>query len=246
MEKNTKKEKSTNNKIKEGPKKDEINFKGLNDIFENNLKLYDGFIKGTLGNQKPKGTLENQKPKKNSEKQDFKPQDLYQLISPTTDRIFESLNAFSGKVHKDPKLLFENLHIWMEDIVKLNYYFISKTSNQKVNPVIKPNISDQRFSSKEWSENLFFDFIKQFYLITTTLLENLVEKGTFDDPRQKDYFKFYIKQMCAALSPSNFVFTNPDILAKTIKEGGQNLIKGYENYRKDNLKHPNKDRKSVV
>ena len=122
MEKNTKKEKSTNNKIKEGPKKDEINFKGLNDIFENNLKLYDGFIKGTL---------ENQKPKKNSEKQDFKPQDLYQLISPTTDRIFESLNAFSGKVHKDPKLLFENLHIWMEDIVKLNYYFISKTSNQK-------------------------------------------------------------------------------------------------------------------
>jgi len=252
MEKNTKKEKPANKKIKDGPKKDETNFKGLNDLFENNLKLYDNFTKGILGTQNPfknnlklydnfiKGTLGNQKPKEDSGKQDFKPQDLYELISPTTDRIFESLNAFSGKVHKDPKLLFENLHIWMEDIVKLNYYFISKTSNQKVNPVIKPNISDQRFSSKEWSENLFFDFIKQFYLITTTLLENLVEKGTFDDPRQKDYFKFYIKQMCAALSPSNFVFTNPDILAKTIKEGGQNLIKGYENYRKDNLKHPNK------
>ena len=206
MEKNTKKEKPANKKIKDGPKKDEINFKGLNDLFENNLKLYDNFTKGTLGNQNPfknnlklydnfiKGTLGNQKPKENSGKQDFKPQDLYELISPTTDRIFESLNAFSGKIHKDPKLLFENLHIWMEDIVKLNYYFISKASNQKVGPVIKPNISDQRFSSKEWSENLFFDFIKQFYLITTVLLENLVEKGRFEDPSQKDYFKFYISQ----------------------------------------------------
>jgi len=210
----------------------QFDFKGLNDLFENNLKLYNSFVKGTV--------TKNQKPKKDTVKQDFKPQDLYQLISPTTDRIFESLNAFYGKIHKDPKLLFENVHIWMEDIVKLNYYFISKASNQKVDPIIKPNIADQRFSSNEWSENLFFDFIKQFYLITTALLENLVEKGIFEDPKQKDYFKFYIKQVIMALSPSNFVFTNPDILAKTIKEGGQNLIRGYENYKKDNLKHPNK------
>ena len=210
----------------------QFDFKGLNDLFENNLKLYNSFVKGTV--------TKNQKPKKDTVKQDFKPQDLYQLISPTTDRIFESLNAFYGKIHKDPKLLFENVHIWMEDIVKLNYYFISKASNQKVDPIIKPNIADQRFSSNEWSENLFFDFIKQFYLITTALLENLVEKGIFEDPKQKDYFKFYIKQVIMALSPSNFVFTNPDILAKTIKEGGQNLIRGYENYRKDNEKNPNK------
>ena len=215
----------------------QIDFKGLNGLFENNLKLYNSFVNNSF----VKGAAtKNEKPKKSSVKQDFKPKDLYELISPTTDRIFESLNAFNAKIHKDPKLLFENVHIWLEDIVKLNYYFISKASNKKVDPIIKPNIADQRFSSNEWSENLFFDFIKQFYLITTTLLENFVEKGVFEDPKQKEYFKFYIKQVIMALSPSNFVFTNPDILAKTIKEGGQNLIKGYENYRKDNLKHPNK------
>jgi len=227
--------KKKNTKSSNAAPKNNINqfdFKGLNDLFENNLKLYNSFVQGAA--------IKNQEPKKNSTQQNFEPQDLYKLISPTTDRIFESLNAFSGKVHKDPRLLFENIHIWMEDIVKLNYYFISKASNQKVDPVIKPNTADQRFSSNEWSENLFFDFIKQFYLITTTLLENLVEKGVFEDPKQKEYFKFYIKQVVMALSPSNFVFTNPDILAKTIQEGGQNLIRGYENYRKDNLKHPNK------
>jgi len=215
----------------------QIDFKGLNSLFENNLKLYNSFVNNSF----VKGAAtKNEKPKKSSVKQDFKPKDLYELISPTTDRIFESLNAFNAKIHKDPKLLFENVHIWLEDIVKLNYYFISKASNKKVDPIIKPNIADQRFSSNEWSENLFFDFIKQFYLITTTLLENFVEKGVFEDPKQKEYFKFYIKQVIMALSPSNFVFTNPDILAKTIQEGGQNLIRGYENYKKDNLKHPNK------
>ena len=225
--------KNTNDKIKDKSKTSvsQFDFKGFNEIFKNNLKQYSDFIKNIN---------EDQKQKEKPGKQDFKPQELYQLIAPTTDRIFESLNAFSGKIHKDPTVLFENLHVWMQDIVKLNYYFISKANNKKTDPIIKPNKADQRFSNKEWSENLFFDFIKQFYLISTTLLENLVDQGKFDDPQQKDYFKFYIKQINMALSPSNFVFTNPEILEKTIKEGGQNLVRGYENYKKDNLKHPNK------
>jgi polyhydroxyalkanoate synthase len=225
--------KNTNDKIKDKSKTSvsQFDFKGFNEIFKNNLKQYSDFIKNIN---------EDQKQKEKPGKQDFKPQELYQLIAPTTDRIFESLNAFSGKIHKDPTVLFENLHVWMQDIVKLNYYFISKANNKKTDPIIKPNKADQRFSNKEWSENLFFDFIKQFYLISTTLLENLVDQGKFDDPQQKDYFKFYIKQINMALSPSNFVFTNPEILEKTIKEGGQNLVRGYENYKEDNLKHPNK------
>ena len=228
-----KNKKNTNDKIKDKSKTSvsQFDFKGFNEIFKNNLKQYSDFIKNIN---------EDQKQKEKPGKQDFKPQELYQLIAPTTDRIFESLNAFSGKIHKDPTVLFENLHVWMQDIVKLNYYFISKANNKKTDPIIKPNKADQRFSNKEWSENLFFDFIKQFYLISTTLLENLVDQGKFDDPQQKDYFKFYIKQINMALSPSNFVFTNPEILEKTIKEGGQNLVRGYENYKADNLKHPNK------
>ena len=43
-----------------------------------------------------------------------------------------------------------------------------------------------------------------------------------------------------ALSPTNFVFTNPEVLSNTIKEGGANLVRGYNNFRDDYLKHPNK------
>ena len=110
-----KNKKNTNDKIKDKSKTSvsQFDFKGFNEIFKNNLKQYSDFIKNIN---------EDQKQKEKPGKQDFKPQELYQLIAPTTDRIFESLNAFSGKIHKDPTLLFENLHIWMQDIVKLNYY----------------------------------------------------------------------------------------------------------------------------
>jgi len=40
---------------------------------------------------------------------------------------------------------------------------------------------------------------------------------------------FYTRQFVDALSPSNFVATNPEVLTATLKSGGQNLLSGLEN-----------------
>ena len=52
--------------------------------------------------------------------------------------------------------------------------------------------------------------------------------------------QFYLKQINSAMSPSNFAFTNPQVLKKTMELKGKNLKKGYDNYKKDFDKHPNK------
>jgi polyhydroxyalkanoate synthase len=44
---------------------------------------------------------------------------------------------------------------------------------------------------------------------------------------------FYVRQFVDAMSPSNFVLTNPEVLRKTAETGGENLIKGLNNLRSD-------------
>ena len=39
---------------------------------------------------------------------------------------------------------------------------------------------------------------------------------------------FYTRQFVDALSPSNFVTTNPEALTATLESGGQNLLRGLE------------------
>jgi polyhydroxyalkanoate synthase subunit PhaC len=40
---------------------------------------------------------------------------------------------------------------------------------------------------------------------------------------------FYTRQFVDAISPSNFITTNPEVLTTTLQTGGQNLLRGLEN-----------------
>ena len=38
--------------------------------------------------------------------------------------------------------------------------------------------------------------------------------------------QFYLRQLTSALSPSNFVLTNPELIRQTLAENGANLVRG--------------------
>jgi polyhydroxyalkanoate synthase subunit PhaC len=44
---------------------------------------------------------------------------------------------------------------------------------------------------------------------------------------------FYMRQFVDAMSPANFVMTNPEVLRKTAETGGTNLLKGLSNLLSD-------------
>lgn len=216
-------------------------FSQINDIFENNLKIYNNFVKNISTNNTSanKGT-QTTNGAKNTNGQNFTAIDLLNLINPTTTKITNTLFDVSSKITNNPKLYYEHIGKWIQQIASLNFYFISRLSNQPANPIIEPNKTDKRFASPEWSENIFFDFIKQFYLLTSRMMDQLVDSIEHIDPKQKQLVKFYTNQINAAFSPTNFVATNPELINQTIQEGAQNLVRGFENFKKDYLKHPNK------
>ncbi|WP_085908045.1 PHA/PHB synthase family protein [Kiloniella majae] len=93
----------------------------------------------------------------------------------------------------------------------------------------KKKKGDRRFQDEAWEENPFFNFLKQSYLLTANTIHSSVKDvdGLSEtDARKVD---FYTKQFLDALSPSNFLMTNPQILRATAESGGKNLLQGLEN-----------------
>jgi polyhydroxyalkanoate synthase subunit PhaC len=93
-------------------------------------------------------------------------------------------------------------------------------------PVVTPAASDKRFSDPEWTTNQFFDFLKQAYLLSTGWANKLVEDAADLDAHTKLKAEFYMRQVTNALSPSNFVLTNPELLRETLTTNADNLVRG--------------------
>jgi polyhydroxyalkanoate synthase subunit PhaC len=104
---------------------------------------------------------------------------------------------------------------------------------EEVPPTVAPERNDKRFRAPEWSESLAFDFIKQSYLLASNWLMQTVGGVEGMDPANARKVAFYTKQFVDAISPSNFVMTNPEILRATLASNGENLLNGLENLLED-------------
>jgi polyhydroxyalkanoate synthase subunit PhaC len=93
-------------------------------------------------------------------------------------------------------------------------------------PVVQPDPRDKRFADPEWSQNQYFDFLKQAYLLTAQWGDRLVTKADGLDPHTRHKAQFYMKQIANAISPSNFLLTNPELLRETFSSNAENLVRG--------------------
>jgi len=96
-------------------------------------------------------------------------------------------------------------------------------------PVIEADPKDKRFKDDAWKENEVFDFIKQSYLLSARYVQDVVTHVEGLEPKTAQKVDFYARQFCDAMSPSNFLMTNPEVLRKTAETGGENLLRGLSN-----------------
>ncbi|MBC8128884.1 MAG: class I poly(R)-hydroxyalkanoic acid synthase [Rhizobiaceae bacterium] len=93
--------------------------------------------------------------------------------------------------------------------------------------------ADQRFVDEEWTKNLFFDVLRRMYLSTSQWADGLVERADGLDPHTRSKAAFYIRQLSAAVSPSNFILTNPELYRETVRTNGENLVRGMKMFAED-------------
>ncbi len=101
-----------------------------------------------------------------------------------------------------------------------------RLAGEDSSPVVRPSAGDRRFSDTEWTQNQFFDFVKQAYLVTTHWADRLVADAADLNPHTRQKAEFYVRQITNALSPTNFVLTNPELLRETLLSNADNLVRG--------------------
>ena len=103
---------------------------------------------------------------------------------------------------------------------------IKRLAGEPAAPVAVPAPTDKRFSDPEWSQNQFFDFLKQAYLLTAQWADKLVADAADLNPHTRQKAEFYVRQITNALAPTNFVLTNPELLRETLTSNADNLVRG--------------------
>lgn len=103
-----------------------------------------------------------------------------------------------------------------------------RLTGEEFKPVVAPDPKDKRFADPEWSQNQFYDFLKQLYLLTVQWSERLVKDAEGIDEHTRRKAEFYIRQFANAVSPSNFLLTNPELMRETLTSNAENLANGLE------------------
>ncbi|MCO6418917.1 class I poly(R)-hydroxyalkanoic acid synthase [Siccirubricoccus sp. KC 17139] len=123
------------------------------------------------------------------------------------------------------QLVQAQLGFW-QDYLTLWQNTARRMLGEEAKPVIAEDPRDRRFKDEAWRENEVFDFIKQSYLLSARYFQTVVGGVEGLDQKTAQKVDFYTRQFVDAMSPSNFLLTNPEVLRRTAETGGENLLKG--------------------
>jgi polyhydroxyalkanoate synthase len=147
---------------------------------------------------------------------------------------------FAGEIAQVVKTLGQVFEYWLADpqrtvelqrrlgsaYLELWASSVKRLAGEEAPPVVRPAPNDKRFTDPEWTQNQFFDFLKQAYLLTAGWADKLVNDAADLNPHTRQKAEFYVRQITNALSPTNFVFTNPELLRETLISNADNLVRG--------------------
>lgn len=126
------------------------------------------------------------------------------------------------------RLMQAQLGFW-QDYLTLWQNTARRIMGDATAPVIAEDPKDKRFKDEAWQENEVFDFIRQSYLLSARFFRTVVEDKEGLDVKTAQKIDFYTRQFVDAMSPTNFLLTNPEVLRRTAETGGENLLKGLSN-----------------
>ncbi|MGP4714811.1 MULTISPECIES: class I poly(R)-hydroxyalkanoic acid synthase [unclassified Psychrobacter] len=142
-------------------------------------------------------------------------------------------NLTTGVTEKSPTALIEKQMMLWQQQVQLSQNALMNFSGNQTEPLATPEKGDKRFNDEEWSNNSIFDLLKQSYLLMVDSMMSTIDKADGIDDKTRQRLSFFTRQWLNAVAPSNFLWSNPEVLRLTMESGGQNLVKGLKQLTED-------------
>ena len=97
-------------------------------------------------------------------------------------------------------------------------------------PAKKP-LTDSRFRGTAWQQP-YFAWLAESYLMTARWTDECLRDAPLDEDTRRR-LAFYVHQYVDALSPANFLWSNPEAIARARETQGASLAAGLEQLRED-------------
>lgn len=118
------------------------------------------------------------------------------------------------------------------DTAKLWVYACEMAIGAKATPPFQPRKQDHRFSAPGW-QKAPFSLWQQAFLSAQDWWQAATDEMPGIAPRDAERAQFQIRQALDLISPSNFPWSNPEIINRTFQTGGRNLVEGSAHFIED-------------
>src|SRR5450759_1708963 len=138
----------------------------------------------------------------------------------------ESYQQWAQAMNQDPQRMAQLQQSYINEHMKILQRVLSPGGSEGHVP------EDKRFSGEEWQGHPAFNYLAQSYLATSRLFMQALD-GLELEPDAKRRMRFFAKQYLDAISPSNYLMTNPEALKKALETQGDSLRSGMGNLQAD-------------
>jgi poly[(R)-3-hydroxyalkanoate] polymerase subunit PhaC len=148
-------------------------------------------------------------------------------LAPVLKVFAQVQQAWLSQPHRLLKMQIELWYAYL-DLWSSSIHRILITNEGEVIPTAAADREDARFRDPAWANHQYFDFMKSAYFVTSHWAERLIDEVEGIDPDIQRKARFYMRQIVNAIAPSNWIFTNPELLRETFASDGENLVRGMQ------------------